>query len=568
MTAITFRKWSANLVREGASRVLQYPDRGPRCLAFAIVLLLALPLVFFLVSALANAGSIMQSSARFVLPYALRDTSLMSAGVAFLSVVFGVGLASLVTYIDFACVRILRLVSILPLAFPTYLIAYILVDIERPSGAIARSSLVPWLWDSIAYILPDMRSMTGAILTFSLVLFPYVYLGARIAFVAQGGALIETARSLGRTPFEIYRLIVLPLAVPAIASGTLLVIMETLNDIGASEYLGVRTLAFTIYTTWLNRGDFSAAIQLSLLLIFFVFSMAYSLQVLSKRFLQLQIKKNAFAIIPIRAPRIVSPVLLIFGALPVVFGFVLPMLYLVDQAILTSVQNLNGYELLDAIYDSVRLALLASLCVVVISVIMIYPHRLNPDRWTTIQMRAASYGYAVPGVILGLAILLPMGAFDNLIDAGLRNVFGTGSGLLITGSVIILIFAYLVRFISVGIGLVNSGYDKISRHLDLAARTLGRSRLMSFLLVPTRINLSAIAAAFLLVFVDVVKELPLTLILRPLGINTLATRIYENASIGQFEYASAKALILLLISTIVVLFVTGRQVKIDQSTAL
>lgn len=554
---------SPDSIRQGTVRILHHPDRLPRLVALFTVFLLALPLVFFLVSALVNAGSITQSSARFVLPYALRDTVLLSCGVAILSAVMGAGLASLVTFVEFPGVRILRFASILPLAFPTYLIAYILVDIDRPSGGIARGSLTPWLWDYVGFILPEMRSLSGAILTFSLVLFPYVYLGARIAFIAQGGALIETARSLGRTPFEIYRLILLPLALPAIAASTLLVVMESLNDIGASEYLGVRTLAFTIYTTWLNRGDFAAAIQLSLLLILAVFSLAFAVHTLSRRLSHVQTKRVTSAITPFRAPHFSGFLLLIIGALPVLFGFVLPALYLLDQAIITSVKHLDWYDLGFAIYDSVRLALFASIGVAAIAVILIYPHRLHPDRWTVIQLRIASYGYAVPGVILGLAILMPMGAFDNLIDSMMRRTVGLSSGLLITGSALILVFAYLVRFSSVGISMAGSGYDKISRHLDIAARSLGRGRLASFILVPTRMTLPAIAAAALLVFVDVVKELPLTLILRPLGINTLATRIYENASIGQFEYASVKALILLLISASAVVLVIGRQVRGD-----
>jgi iron(III) transport system permease protein len=254
---------------------------------------------------------------------------------------------------------------------------------------------------------------------------------------------------------------------------------------------------------------------------------------------------------------------LCLGALPILFGFVLPTLYLIDQAIITSARHLDWRDLGYAVYDSMRLALIASFSVAVIAVILLYPHRVHPDRTTTLQLRLASYGYAVPGVILGLAILIPMGTFDNFIDGLLRQSFGISSGLLMTGSAGILVFAYLVRFASVGIGIAGSGYDKISRHLDLAARSLGRSRFTSFMLVPTRINAPAIAAAALLVFVDVVKELPLTLILRPLGIDTLATRIYENASIGQFELASVKALILLLISASAVILVIGRQVKSD-----
>lgn len=540
------------------------PDRGPRSVAFILVLVLALPLFFFCGAALINAGSIFESSARFVLPFALRDTIVLSMGVACLTAIIGTGLASLVTYFDFPGIRIIRLAAILPLAFPTYLIAYILADIDRSVGAIARASLVPWMWDFVGLLLPDMRSMTGAILTFSLVLFPYVYLATRLAFVAQGGALIETARSLGRTPFEIYHRILLPLASPALATSVLLVIMETLNDIGASEYLGVRTLAFTIYTTWLNRSDFAAAIQLSLFLIIAVSILAFGVHHLARRLRDAQMKRNIGAITPFRTPRIASPLLFIVGALPIVFGFVLPSLYLLDQSLITSMRPGVWSGVAHAVFDSLRLSVMAALSVIIVSIILIYPHRLQPDRWTHNILRFASYGYAVPGVILGLAILVPFGAIDNAIDAFASDVLGFKAGLLLSGSAAILIFAYSVRFASVGITMMGAGYDKISRHLDLAARSLGQSRFSSFWRVPTRINHPAILSAALLVFVDTIKELPLTLILRPLGIDTLATRIYEDASIGQFEQASGKALILLLISTVAVVFVIGRQVRGDR----
>ena len=542
-------------------RIVSGPDRGPRAVALAVVLLLGLPLLLFCVAALLNAGSIFESSARFVLPFALRDTVMLSFGVACATAVIGAGLASIVTYLDFPGVRFIRLAAILPLAFPAYLIAYILVDIDRPSSTLERASLVPWLWDFISILLPEMRSMPGAIFIFSSVLFPYVYLATRIAFVAQGGALIETARSLGRTPFEIYRLILLPLAIPAIATSVLLVIMETLNDIGASEYLGVRTLAFTIYTTWLNRGDFAAAIQLSLFLVVAVSALAFGVQRLSKRLRDAETKRNIGSIVPFHLPRCTSPMLFLVSALPILFGFILPALYLMDQAMIISIRHGAFLSLGQAAFDSLRLAMMAACSVIVIAILLLYPHRLHPNHWTQNILRFASYGYAVPGVILGLAILMPFGVIDNAIDLFATEFLNIKTGLLLSGSAAILIFAYSVRFASVGITIAGAGYDKISRHLDLAARSLGRSRLTSFFLVPTRINHAAILSAALLVFVDTIKELPLTLILRPLGIDTLATRIYEDASIGQFEQASVKALVLLAISAIAVIVVIGRQVQ-------
>lgn len=546
------------------SRVLNDADRMPLAIACGIVLILLIPVGFFLFSASVSLSALSENSVRYVLPFAIRDSIMLCLGVFGLAVIVGVGLASVVTYIKFPGSRLIASTAILPLAYPAYLMSYILVEIDRSSDAVKRSGFLHSVWDGLAVALPDLRSMTGAILIFSLVLYPYIFIGTRIAFVSQGGALIEAARSLGRAPIDIYRLILLPVAFPAIAAGGLLVVMECLNDIGASEYLGLRTLAFTIYTTWLNRGDFAAAVQLSLLLMVFVVGLSWAVNIISKRYALIQTRRGATPIKPFHVNIFVGWGIFILAALPISLGFFLPTLFLIDHAILNYAHHLDLVELRNAGFDSFKLAIYASMIVVFIAVVLLYPHRLRSDSMTRAIIRLASYGYGVPGVILGLAILVPFGVLDNALNDVVAAFFGFDIGLAVTGSAAILIFAYLVRFLAVGLGVVGAGYDKISRHLDFAARILGRNRLKSFIMVPTRLNLAAIGAAFLLVFVDTVKELPLTLILRPLGIDTLATRIYESASIGQFEQASLKSLIMLAISAVAVILVVGRQIRVQE----
>jgi len=540
------------------------PNRISLLIVFCIVCIFFIPMGFLILLASVNFINLSESSIFYVLQSSIGDSLFLCIGVIILTIMLGVSLASVVTYIKFPGSRFIASAAILPLAFPAYLMSYILVEIDRSSDLIKRTGYLSGLWDGVAFILPEMRSMFGAILIFSLVLYPYIFISTRIIFVNQGGALIEMARNMGRSPLEIYRLILLPNALPAILASMMLVIMECLNDIGASEYLGVTTLAFTIYSTWLSRGELAVAVQLSLLLILFIVSLSWIVNSISKRYTLTQNQRGLIRIKRFRVNPLIGWSILSLSALPILFGFFLPALFLFEHAIWDHKNNFNFEMVESAVLDSFELAIYASLAVTAVAVIILYPHRLRSDSLTHGLIRLASYGYGVPGVILGLAILTPFGLLDNALNELVLAIFRLDIGLLFSGSALILTFAYLVRFMAVGLSVICVGYEKISRNFDFAARVLGRNCISSFIMIPTRLNITAIGTAFLLVFVDTIKELPMTLILRPLGIDTLATRIYESASMGQFEQASLKSIIMLGISLFAVILVTYRPLRFKE----
>ena len=482
-----------------------------------------------------------------VLPAALRDTAVLLAGVGLIVITLGTACAWLVTAYDFPGRRALAWALLLPLAMPTYIIAYAYLDLLHPIGPV-QTVLREWLGYTSPrqFRLPDIRSMTGCIVLLGFVLYPYVYITVRAVFLMQAASLVEAARTLGTRPLALFRRVALPMARPAIAVGASLALMEALNDVGASEFLGVRTLTVAIYTTWITRSDLAGAAQLALAMISVVVIL-----VVAERWARKRQRYAATA----SAPRRMQPIpvrgvrgilLLVVGSLPVWIGFVAPAAYLAHAAVQrVQFAGFSPY-LLNGAITTISLALAATLLTVVGGLIVAYAVRVRPGRPARALQRVASLGYAVPGTVLAIGLLSPLMLVDGLIADVAEHWFGVSMGLVILGSGAAIVLAYAVRFLAIPAGSVDAGLSRVPVSLDAAARTLGHGDGAVLRRVHLPLLRPALAAAALLVFVDCMKELPATLLLRPLNVDTLATLLYAEAARGAYEDGAVAALLIVL----------------------
>ncbi|MBV0891376.1 iron ABC transporter permease [Paracoccus sp. Z118] len=498
---------------------------------------------------------------RHVLPHALGQTAMLMAGVGVLTAVIGTSMAWLVTAYDFRGRRMLEWALLLPLAVPTYIVAYAYLDLLHPLGPLQSMVRAVLGYDSPRqFRLPDIRSMPGAIGLLSLVLYPYVYLPTRAMFMTQAANLVEVARTLGTSRSRIFRRVALPLARPAIAVGVSLALMETLNDIGASEFLGVRSLTISVYTTWVTRSDLPGAAQISLAMLLLVVALI-SLERWARRRQRYSItaqRARSFARQPLTGRAGLAALGL--GLLPVVFGFLLPAFHLAVEAW----QRFQFAGLSDRLLIEARNTFVLSACatvaVLVSGLVVAYAARVFPQRGMQFVHRAASVGYAMPGTILALGILIVAAGLDRWIGQTAKGLFGIDPGLILIGSGIALGYAYLARFLAISIGSVEAGLTRIPRSYDQSARTLGHGVTGMLRHVHLPLSKAALAAAGLLVFVDCMKELSATLLLRPLNFETLATHLYGEAARGTYEEASiaAWAIVLVGILPVVLLARVGR----------
>ncbi|UZF93491.1 ABC transporter permease [Bosea sp. NBC_00550] len=507
------------------------------------------PLLALVATALSSsqAVEIWPHLAANVLPTALVQTALLLGGVGVVSAVLGIGTAWLVTQYEFAGRRHFEWLLVLPLALPTYLTAYIYVEFLGFQGPLQSGLRAVTGWRTLRdYWFPDPRNLPGAIAIMAIVLYPYVYLTTRALFSIQGATIVEAARSLGATPSRLFWRIGLPLARPALAAGLTLVLLETLNDIGATEYLGVRSLTLSIYTTWVNRGSLPGAAQIACVMLLVVF-----LLILTEARLRGQ---RRFAL-PVRQPRPAGrkplrgrAAVIATGAcaLPVLFGAILPIGYLASEILQRGLLAQFDIALLRLLGNAVLLAGIASAIVLLLGLGIATASRAGRESWLRPLARLASLGYAVPGTVLALGLLIPIAAFDNVLANAVTALFGIKAGLLLIGSGAALVIAYVVRFLAIGVSGVESGLSRVSPRIDDAARALGAGQPEILRRIHWPLMRPAIAGAALLVFVDCLKELPATLLLRPLNLDTLATVVYGHASRGVFEDGALAALLIIL----------------------
>jgi iron(III) transport system permease protein len=524
--------------------------------ALVVSLALALPLITILYLALFPTENIWPHLFRTVLPgYVWRTVALM-LGVGALTFVIGTATAWLVTMTRFPGRRVFAWALLVPLATPTYIIAYTYVDFFAYPGPFqsALRELMGWKTPR-DYWFPDIRSLGGAILVLSLVLYPYVYLTARTSFMRQSTAQLEVARTLGRSAWGAFYSVALPLARPAIAVGVSLAMMECLNDIGAAGFFGVQTLSLGIYTTWLGQGNLGGAAQIAVVMLVLVFALLWIERMGRHRqaFAPAAQRNRPIARATLKGWRAVAAWFACF--LPICFGFIVPGLVLLNFAISRLGDGIAaGY--LAAVYHSLLLATVAAIIAVLMGLALAYANRMSSNFIVKQAIRLASIGYAVPGTVLGIGVLVPLAGFDNALDAMLRARFGISTGLLFSGTIAAITFAYVARFLAISFGNLETGLQRVTPSLAAAARTLGRGPLSAFWEVHLPMLKPAIVSAALLVFVDCMKELPATLILRPFNFETLATTVFNLASLDQLEESALPALTIVAVGLIPVILLS------------
>ena len=499
-----------------------------------------------------------------VLPQAAGNTVLLLAGVGLLVGVVGTGCAWLVTAYEFPGRRLLSWALLLPLAVPTYIVAYAYLDLLHPLGPVQGA--LRWLLGHDSprdWRLPDIRHLAGCIVLLSLVLYPYVYLTTRALFLTQAASLLEAGRSLGAGPVAVFFRVALPLARPAIAVGVVLVLLETLNDIGASEFLGVQTLTVAIYTTWVTRSDLAGAAQIALSMLVIVLAL-----VAVERFTR---RRQRYA--TTLRPRPMQPqrlhgargwLALLLGSAPVLAGFAAPGAYLLWEAAQRLHSAGASAQLLQALGNTVLVAAITTVAALLLAIVVSWAVRRHAGSrarpLATLASRSASLGYAIPGTVMAIGLLLPLGGLDRLLSDLLVSLGGSAR-LVLMGTIWVLVLACTLRFLAVAIGSLEAGLSRIPPSLDAASAALGEGPLATLRRVHLPLLRPSLAAAALLVFVDTMKELPATLVLRPMNFETLATWLYAEAARGTYEEGALAALLIVLagLAPVVALARAGEQ---------
>jgi iron(III) transport system permease protein len=521
-------------------------------LVLILCAIVALPFVALLVLATGNSGDVWRHLVANVLPSSLRTTVLLMAGVGLTASIVGVGTAWLVSRFQFFGRGILQWALVLPLAVPTYISAYCFVELLDFTGPVQRAVRAAGGYQTMSdYWFPDIRSLPGAIFIMAAVLYPYVYLTSRVLFEMQAASVLDMSRLLGAGPWRSFFSVALPIARPAIVAGSMLVILEALNDIGAVEMLGVRTLTFAIFDTWLNRSSLAGAAQISCMTLAIVAALiVFERWTRGQR--QFASKAGGARKSLVVAGSFSSAVMALCCLLPVATGFAAPVGVLGGYALRRMDQILDP-QLAVAAMNSISVSVLTALATVGVATVLVVAARRRRHRATSMAAHIAVLGYAVPGSVLAIGTLYAFSTIDNGVDALSRWQFGQSTGLLLSGSAAIVVYGCSVRFLAIAFGTIDAGFSGISGHFAMAARTLGRTANEALFSVELPLLRRAFAMAGLLVFVDTMKELSATVLLRPFGFSTLATFVYERASRGVFEDAALAALVIVAIGIVPVL---------------
>lgn len=508
-----------------------------------VVALCLLPMIAVAVAALSGGFDTILSLSQSVLPRYVGATLQLSVIVGLGTAVIGTGAAWLVTMTRFFGRRVLEIALALPLAFPAYVLAYAYTDLLDHPGLVQSTLRAFMGWGPRDYWFPEIRSLGGAAAMLVLVLYPYVYLLARAAFLRQSATAYIAARTLGQGPWGAFWRVSLPVARPAIAGGVLLALMETLADYGTTAYFGVQTFATGIYVSWFGLFDRAAAAQLALCLLVVALTLA-TFERRQRRHSRHHDAGRRFEVMePVTLNGRAALGAILFCGLPVLFGFVLPVWILIalaaDQAHILFTERYLGF-----LRHSLTLAAIAGLLTVGAAIALGFRARLRPTPMSKTALRVAGIGYAVPGGVIAVGLLFPFAAFDNALDHFMETNFGIDTGLLISGSIWLMIMAYMVRFMAVALNTYEAGMATLNPNMDAVARTLGHGPAPMLRRIHVPILQPSILTALLIVFVDVMKELPATLILRPFNYDTLAVQAHRLAADERLAEAAVPSLII------------------------
>jgi iron(III) transport system permease protein len=527
--------------------------------AMLVAALVALPVLTVALHVFLPDEGAWRHIARVLLPEYVGNTLLLVAGTALGVLTLGLSTAWLVAVCRFPGRRILEWALVLPLAFPAYVIAYTYTDLLQVSGPVQTFIRDLTGLSARDYWFPPIRSLGGAIAMLSLVLYPYVYLLGRAAFVQQSSGILEAARTLGCGPWGAFLKVALPMARPALVAGVLLALMETLADFGTVAYFGVPVFTTGIYRAWFSLGDPVSAAKLSAVLLAFVFTLV-AMERWNRggmRFHQVgapAAERKPYQLKGGRAALAVAICLVPLG-----FGFLLPAGRLAWLAWIGGDAQF-GTRYLGLLWNSVSLAAVSAVIAVAAAVIVAYGLRLQPGAPMRLAHRVSGLGYAIPGSVIAVGVLIPLAAADQGLRAAVSSWFGLDLGLLLTGGILGLLFAYVARFLAVSLQSVDAGLARITPAMDDAARALGASPGQTLRRVHLPILRVNLLTAGLIVFVDVMKELPATLILRPFDFDTLAVQAYKLAADERLAEASTASLAIVVAGLIPVILL-ARQVS-------
>lgn len=521
-------------------------DQGWEYLSLGLLSLLLLPLLSVFGLSLTHTGGLWQHLWETVLPHYVWTTLKLMIGAGVGALLIGVCTAWFTSAYEFPGRSLLSALLLLPLAMPAYLLAYVWTDLLEYAGPVQQSLRDLFGWTSARdYWFPEIRSQEGAATLFSFVLYPYVFLLARTTFLSQSLRGLETGRMLGMNPFQAFFKVSLPLARPALIVGVSLVLMEVLADFGTVSYFGINTLSKGVFDIWLNMNDMAGAAQLATMTLVIVF-LLLGMERWSRRHQRFSLANPKQR--PLRQSVSGWKVLGIWFIclLPLAVGFLLPAALLVHQSLRRG-DLWQDTRLWQAAESSFLLAASAAFMATLVALLIGYGVRMSHSRLPRFAAQVASMSYAFPGAILALGVLWPLSWFDNTLDDWLRDHLGISSGLLLSGTVVAILFAYVVRFLAVAFGSVDSGLQTITPAMDQVPRLFGFGTQATLVKVHLPLLRRSLLTAVLIVFVDVMKELPATLILRPFGLETLATHVYQHASSEQLSPAAPAALLIVLV---------------------
>jgi iron(III) transport system permease protein len=551
---------------------LGFPQNSWTLASLCVAALVALPVAAVIWVALKPSGDIWSHLIATSLPGYIGTTLGLMLGVGTSVLLTGVTAAWLVTMCRFPGRRVFEWLLLLPLAFPAYVIGYAYTDLLEYSGAVQVFLRMMFEWQTPQdYWFPEVRSLGGAVTLMGVVLYPYVYLLARAAFFEQSVNVLEVTRVLGHGPWRAFFRVSLPAARPAIAIGVALALMETLNDFGTVDFFAVQTMTTALFDVWQGMGSLAGGAQIAATMLAFVV-LLISIERFSRR--QQKVYQNVssrFRELPSYRLKGLSS-LLAFTAclLPILIGFVIPLIVLIRLAVIyfheSWTADFRSYAL-----NSLVLSATAAGIALLVALLIAYSQRLAGGRVIGIAARIASLGYAVPGAVLGVGVLIPFAYFDNSLDALMREMFGISTGLLLSGTLAAVIFAYVVRFLAVALGQVESSLAKVSPSLDMAARTLGYRASETLLCYHVPLIRGGMLTAVIIVFVDCMKELPITLILRPFNFETLATHVYWFASDEMLGEAALGSLAIVLVGLLPVVLLStmtarARSIRLSSSS--
>lgn len=542
------------------SAAMRWLPRGQSALwvvgAFIVAAMVAAPIIAVVYIAFFPTENIWPHLASTMLPRYLSNTGILMLGVGIGVTLIGVSSAWVVTMCQMPGKRFFEWAMLLPMAVPAYIVAYVYTDLLEFAGPVQRMLRDMFGWKSAAdYWFPDIRTKGGAIMVLSLTLYPYVYMLARAAFLSQSICAIEAARILGRSAWSSFATVALPLARPAIVVGVVIALMETLNDFGTIDFFAVHTLTAGIFNVWLGMGNAGGAAQIALTMLAVVIALMV-IERYSRRRQRFHDTTNRFQELPgYELGPLAKAGALAICVLPILLGFVIPSMVLIYYSVGYFDQSWTE-DFFEFAGNSLLVSGLATLVAVGCAIFLAYALRLFPQPLLKFFVRLSSVGYAVPGAVLAIGVLIPFARFDNALDAVMRDVFGISTGLLLSGTVFALVFSYAVRFMAVSYGSIEAALGKVRPSMDDAARTLGESPWGTLKRIHFPMVRGGILAASVLVFVDGMKELPATLILRPFNFDTLATHVYQFAKDEMIEHAALGALTIVLVGVVPVIMLS------------